>query len=136
MAVFDTTFLIDLMREVRKNRPGKAHDKFAELNSRGESFAVSAFTLAELMVGVHRSNDPAAEANRVEECLKLFNCIAFGEAAATIFGDVVGHLELKGEAIADMDALIASVALEQGELLVTRNPKHFLRVPGLIVESY
>jgi predicted nucleic acid-binding protein len=32
--------------------------------------------------------------------------------------------------------LIASVALELGEPLVTRNPKHFDRVPALRVETY
>jgi len=35
-----------------------------------------------------------------------------------------------------MDALIASIALEYGERLVTRNVKHFARVTGLVVEVY
>jgi predicted nucleic acid-binding protein len=49
---------------------------------------------------------------------------------------LVGQLERQGQVIGDMDALIASVALEQDELLVTRNIAHFQRVPGLRVEGY
>jgi predicted nucleic acid-binding protein len=49
---------------------------------------------------------------------------------------VVGQLEKQGLTISDMDALIGSVALERDELLVTRNPRHFQRIPGLRVETY
>lgn len=136
MAVFDTTFLIDLMREVRKNQPGRAQSKFVELDARGESFAVAVFTIAELLVGVTKSSRPDIERQRAESCMKLFDCISFAESTAAIFGELVGRLELSGEAIADMDALIASIALEHGEVLVTRNVKHFARVPGLVVDSY
>jgi predicted nucleic acid-binding protein len=38
--------------------------------------------------------------------------------------------------IGDMDPLIASVALAQGELLITRNIAHFQRVPDLQAEGY
>jgi predicted nucleic acid-binding protein len=53
-----------------------------------------------------------------------------------MFGHLVGQLERKGQVIGDMDALIASVALEQDELFVTRNTGHFQRVPALRVEEY
>jgi predicted CopG family antitoxin len=54
----------------------------------------------------------------------------------TDFGEMVGRLQRAGQAIGDMDALIASVALEQDELLFTRNTAHFERVSGLWVQSY
>jgi predicted nucleic acid-binding protein len=41
-----------------------------------------------------------------------------------------------GRPAGDMDTLIAAIALAHGQRLVTRNPKHFADVPGLIVESY
>jgi predicted nucleic acid-binding protein len=49
---------------------------------------------------------------------------------------LVGRLEMEGRTISEIDALIASVALERDELLVTRNVRHFARVPGLRVETY
>lgn len=136
MAVFDTTFLIDLMREVRRAQPDRAHTKLAELEARDETFAVAVFTIAELMVGVHKCANPILEKSRVDECVALFDCISFGESTAVVYGELVAQLELRGQTIAEMDALIASVALQHGETIITRNPKHFMRVPGLIVESY
>ena len=62
--------------------------------------------------------------------------MGFEESTAKIFGRIVGGLEAQGLAISDMDALIASIALERDELLVTRNEKHFTRVPGVRVEGY
>lgn len=41
-----------------------------------------------------------------------------------------------GESIAELDALIAAVALANGQALVTRNRKHFERVPELEVIAY
>jgi len=38
--------------------------------------------------------------------------------------------------IGGFDLIIASIALEQGEKLVTRNVKHFSRVPGLATEQW
>jgi predicted CopG family antitoxin len=42
----------------------------------------------------------------------------------------------KGNDIGDFNLLIASIALTHGEPLLTKNAKHFSRVPGLAVETY
>jgi tRNA(fMet)-specific endonuclease VapC len=72
----------------------------------------------------------------METCIEPFEIVGFTKDTARIFGSVVGRLEQEGQAISDIDGLIASVALELGEPLVTRNPKHFDRVPALRVETY
>jgi predicted nucleic acid-binding protein len=41
-----------------------------------------------------------------------------------------------GRPVGDLDALIAAVALAHGQLLVTRNARHFKDIPGLAVQSY
>ncbi len=45
-------------------------------------------------------------------------------------------LALKGEPIGDLDTLIASIALTNRQILVTKNKAHFEKIPGLVVESY
>jgi predicted nucleic acid-binding protein len=62
--------------------------------------------------------------------------LPFERTTAEIFGAIVGELEKRGERISDMDALIGSVALEHSETLITRNRKHFDRIPGFAVEDY
>jgi tRNA(fMet)-specific endonuclease VapC len=97
---------------------------------------IAIFTIGELYVGVAKGTRPVTDPRSVETCLQPFEVLPFEETTARIFGNVVGELEKRGEAISDMDALIASVALEHDELVVTRNVKHFDRVPALRVEGY
>ncbi len=51
------------------------------------------------------------------------------------FGKLSIELERKGNSIGDFDLLIASIALTHGEPLLTKNAKHFSKVPGLAVEG-
>jgi predicted nucleic acid-binding protein len=136
MAILETTFLIDLMKETKSRREGRATRKLAELIDRGEVLRTAIFTTAELYVGVSKGTQPERESKAIQQCLALFQVLPFEEDAARIFGSIVGNLEKRGEVISDMDALIASVAVKDNELLVTRNVNHFQRVPGLRVEGY
>ncbi len=136
MAILDTTFLIDLMKESKAQRAGPATAKLSELLQRAEELRTAVFTVGELYVGVAKGSQPDKERKAIEECLTLLEIVRFEESTARLFGQLVGQLERQGQVIGDMDALIASVALEQDELLVTRNTAHFQRVPGLRVEGY
>jgi|CXWL01.1.fsa_nt_gi predicted nucleic acid-binding protein len=136
MALLDTTFLIDLMKEAKKRRSGSATVKLDELIGRGEALRIAVFTIGELYVGVAKGTQPTRERIKVEMALQPFEVVPFEDNTARIFGGVVGELEKRGRPISDMDALIASVALESDELLITRNFRHFQQVPGLRVETY
>jgi tRNA(fMet)-specific endonuclease VapC len=136
MALLDTTFLIDLIREARHRRAGPATMKLDELLGRGEALRISVFTIGELYIGVAKGTQPAREREKIERALQPFDVLPFESSTARIFGGVVGELERKGLPISDMDALIASVALENQELVVTRNVRHFQRIAGLRVEAY
>jgi predicted nucleic acid-binding protein len=136
MAVLDTTCLIDWMKEIKRRRPGKASAKAEELLQRGEALRITVFTIGELYVGVAKGAEPEQEETAIAALLDVFEVVGFEESTARIFGMLVGRLEVEGRAIADIDSLIASVALERNELFVTRNVKHFARVPGLQIESY
>ena len=136
MALLDTTLLIDLIKEAKRRRPERATAKLKALEVREEPLRIAVFTVGELYVGVTKGTRSAAERLAVEACLQPFEVLRFEESTARIFGAVVGELEKRGQAISDMDALIASIALEHQELLVTRNERHFSRIPGLRVEGY
>src|SRR5687767_6415294 len=131
MAVLETTFVIDLMKESKRGRPGPASAKLHELTSRGEALRIAIFTMAELYVGVVKGTRPREERTAIQQCVAPFDVLSFEMSTAEIFGSIVGELEKRGLNISDIDALIASVALEHGEILVTRNRKHFERVAGL-----
>jgi predicted nucleic acid-binding protein len=52
------------------------------------------------------------------------------------YGHVRRYLRPRNELIGDMDTLIAATALEESLSIVTNNPKHFSRIPGLNVIAY
>ena len=136
MAVLETTIVIDLLKESKRRRPGPATRKLQELTDRGEIWQIAIFTLAELYVGVAKGSRPEQERAAIEQCVSAFAILPFERSTAEVFGTIVGKLETRGESISDIDALIASVAFERDELVVTRNLRHFERVPGLRVEGY
>src|SRR5687768_15342379 len=112
MALLDTTFLIDLMKEAKRRRAGAATVKLDELIGRGEALRIAVFTIGELYVGVAKGTQPTRERTKVERALQPFEVVPFDDNTARIFGGVVGELEKRGRPISDMDALIASIALE------------------------
>ena len=136
MAVLETTFIIDLLKETKRHRPGPATLKLQELTARGETLRVAIFTLAELFVGVVKGTKPEQERAAIDRCLAPLEVLPFERSTTEIFGIIVGELEKKDESISDIDASIASAAREHDELLVTRNRRHFDRVAGLRIESY
>ena len=136
MACLDTTALIDLAGKGGRTLRFRARSKVERLRAQGETLTTTRFNVAELWVGIERSSDRRAELESVETILRPLVVLDFEEDAARTFGRVVAFLQTRGEPIADLDALISSVALVHGESLVTRNPRHFSRVPGLTVEGY
>lgn len=62
--------------------------------------------------------------------------LPFDTRAARTFGELKALLERRGDPIAEPDLQIASIALSRELVLVTRNVRHFRRVPGLTVENW
>jgi predicted nucleic acid-binding protein len=58
------------------------------------------------------------------------------EELAERYGALLATLDRQGETVATTDLLIAATALADGARLVTRNGRHFGRIPGLEVVTY
>ena len=68
MALLDTTFLIDLMKEAKASRVGSASRKLDELLAQDETLRIAIFTVAELHVGIAKGSQPARERRAIDEC--------------------------------------------------------------------
>jgi predicted nucleic acid-binding protein len=127
--LLDTTFLIDLEREVARKRSGRA---LAFLETLGEvSLFVSMVSYGELAEGCDEQYRPRLEAD-----MRCWTLLAITEPIAWQYGRISRSLRAQGAPIGDNDIWIAATAIAHDLTLVTRNRGHFERVQGVRIATY
>ena len=127
--ILETTFLVDLEREALRGEPGPAH-RFLEENAEKE-LCMTLPTAGELACGP-RQNERGAW----EELVCRFRLLAPDLETCWAYGQTYRYLKDNGLLIGANDLWIAAVSIVHGLPLVTRDPGHFRRVPGLEVVKY
>jgi tRNA(fMet)-specific endonuclease VapC len=128
----DTSFIVDLLREQSTGAPGPARRLLEEFED--EPLALSVFVACELEAGAARR--PDRERARIGEILASVPTVFPDDRFPASYGDLLDRLLSAGRGISVMDLLIATAAVIDGATLVTRNAKHFERVPRLDIRSY
>lgn len=96
-----------------------------------EGLAISLITYGEVLEGIFFGRDRAKEDEIFQQFLQGVLVVPLTEPSMHRFAELRGQLRRDGNLIGDMDLLIASTALAHDLTLVTRNRRHFERVPGL-----
>ena len=126
--MFDTCFLIDLEREMRRGA-GKAQ---AFLRNNEGAHACIPWTVAgEFAEGFADIREPVCAA-----MLGRFTILPMDEATAGQYARITAKLRRKKQLIGTNDLWIAAAAMASGLELVTNNATHFTRVAGLSVCGY
>jgi tRNA(fMet)-specific endonuclease VapC len=120
--VLDSDVLIDHLRDA-----GPGRELVDEL-ARGSGFWITAVTAFELALGTSYARDPAPV-----DALLAVPCLMLTREAALRAGALLRELRSSGSAIDVRDAMQAGICLQADAPLVTRNVRHFSRVPGLRV---
>lgn len=99
----------------------------------GDKVAISIITLAELIHGVYKSDNPKNSLSKIDYTLDKLNLQVedLSEDIVHTFGEIKANLEKQGQRLEDFDLLIAATAIVNNLILVTRNIKHFKRIKGL-----
>lgn len=97
----------------------------------GFKLLVSSIARHELVSGALLSAAPERRMAQLEELLVQFEKPDFTPDDASASGRLRADLLRQGTPIGDIDTLIAGQALARGWTVVTRNVRHFGRVPGL-----
>lgn len=135
MTVGDTDFFVDLMDGDRPNHPG-AHDRAADHAEAGRPLYMTAVTRFELFTGSERYAETAEERTRIQGLLDRYETLPVSPTCADRAGKIHGRLHAEGRPIGGFDALVAGVALEHDQTVLTRNTDEFERVQGLMIETY
>jgi predicted nucleic acid-binding protein len=120
MIVADTDVLIDFL----EGRGAAARIALELERGQLRSTTVTRF---ELRAGART----ARQQRLVDELLAAVPCLPLDEPSADAAAEVRRALEQGGEPIGMADSLIAGIVLAHQGLLLTRNHRHFARVPGL-----
>lgn len=93
--------------------------------------AISIISSGEFYDGAANAAEPDLEIARIREFLGTFAVLGLDDSTMEIFARVRAHLRRRGQMIPDFDLLIAATALQHDLTLLTRNIRHFSRVPDL-----
>lgn len=121
MIIADTDVLIDFLRG---SQP--ISDRVA-LELQSGSLATTSITAFELRSGARSRRQRRA----VEGLLAALTILPLGAREAAVAAEVRLSLEARGKGIGMADYLIAGICLSRRDILLTRNRKHFERVPDL-----
>ena len=101
-----------------------------------QEIAISVITRAETRFGLALLNTNDKRRQTIGLLLQEIPALPWTAEAADCYGDIAAHLQQTGQPIGEMDTLIAAHALMAKLPLVTHNPRHFERIPGLRLEDW
>ena len=96
-----------------------------------QGLAVSIVSHGELFEGAFGFPDPDAQLARLRTFLEPFSEAPLSDPIMEIFGRTRSELRRAGRLIPDLDLLIAATAVHHDMILLTRNVRHFARIPEL-----
>ena len=130
--ILDTSILVDVERGLLS--PAEVHEA-----TQGEPVFLTPVTIGEMRHGLMYAKTEAQRKRR-EAALaetKAVPCIPIDRETGDMFGEIAARLDKKGRPSKHRahDLWIASVALQHGHSVLTRNRRDFEDIPGLTVLS-
>ena len=134
MVCFDTDFLIAYLQN-NSAAIKKLEELVQQQAGRDTAAMTTTVNAAELWKDVYRSKEKQKEEfAKVKWLLDSLELITLDSESARMVGEL--DAAIKTSPIGESDLLIASIALANKQTVITRNKKHFERVPGLQVEGW
>jgi tRNA(fMet)-specific endonuclease VapC len=127
--ILDTDTLIDFLK-------GQANvvNQLASLSP--NDVATTIINHTELLFGAFNSSQKQQNLTKIQSFLSTIPVLPFCNSSSYIFAEHKAQLKKQGNIIADLDLMIASIALQHRSILVTNNTKHFIRIKKLKLENW
>ena len=127
--LFDTTFLIDYEREIKRSRPGSAHGFLVQHPN-------APLYISIISVGEFGEGFAPTQQQDCQTCLRHYTVLDLDRDIAWTASQIARQLRSSGTLIGENDVWIAATALHHNLALVTNNAQHFQRISGLKVARY
>ena len=114
----------------------KAVQRAEELAEESIALAVGTPTIFELYVGVGLSVKSSEEQAKIIDALGSLTQLSLDGPSASRAGLIYAQKEREGHRIDPEDCMLAGIAIENQQPILTRNRKDFSGIPGLKVETY
>jgi len=101
-----------------------------------DDIATTIINHAELLFGAYNSLKIKSNINKIEAFLGNIPVVPFCQQSSHIFAEQKAMLKKQGTIVADLDLMIASIAIRNGSILVTNNTKHFIRLKKLKIDNW
>ncbi len=129
--ILDTTFIIDLLRGEEK-----IEDWIDKFDSGDEIPVLNPITAMELLEGAHLSDRTDEELEKIKSLLEGLTLEDFDVEDGKLSGKINASLTEEGKTIDLEDVMIAAIALNSEQTILTRNSEHFERIEETEVETY
>ena len=107
-----------------------------KLNEVGiDNCAISEITLAELVFGAEKSDNPNKNHKLIEKFIGQMSILPIFDAIQT-YGKEKARLQSEGKMISDFDLLIGCTSIENDLIMVTENIKELDRIKGIKIENW
>ena len=127
--ILESSFLIDLEREARTGGQGPAT---AFLEGQGNRQLLTTFTVTgEIAAGLPPERQPSWD-----RFLASFRVLPWSPEISWQYGQLHRYLKEVGLLIGANDLWIAATALAHQMPIVTRDVRHYSRVPGIRLQAY
>lgn len=128
MVCLDTDFLIELAR-----KDAAAQERLAKSAKKGEVVYTTTINVAEFYAGIYNSKKGWSE-DRTNRFFDSFAIITLDNESAKLCGKLMA--QMRSNTIGDSDLIIASIVISSNQTLITKNKKHFGRIPGLQMDDW
>ncbi|MCP3960863.1 MAG: type II toxin-antitoxin system VapC family toxin [bacterium] len=127
--ILETTFLVDLDREISRGITGPAQQFL-------ESHAEERLYITSTIAGELAAGPRVADRESWEALVSPFRILEINRDVCWEYGRAYRYLKDNRQLIGANDLWIAATGLAHGAPVVTRNERHYRRVPGLSVLTY
>lgn len=127
--IADTTFFIDLLKNKQE-----AVKKAEEIERNSIELTTTSITVFELWRGFGQLDTNKKE--KASQLIEQLTIYPLQLTTAKKAGQIANELDRKGQEIDPEDIMIAAIAIENNEEILTRNEKHFNRIQNLKIQTY